>query len=560
MIKVTDQQVSIKPLEHLGLISATITKLGLINKIDKRIAVSKAKGAKVSLGQRVAAMILNGLGFIDDRLYMFPDFLSNKPVDRLIGKGLEAKDFNDDVLGRCLDEIYKYGVTKLFSEVAFEVGTENNLLGKSAHFDTSSITVHGDYDEVAEAENSAITGIKKQPINITHGYSKDHRPDLKQMVINLATSGAAGFPIWMEAHSGNASDKTIIQEATKKMKDFCAQLKEAPTFLYVGDSAMYENCVKKAGDLKWLSRVSETIKEARELLRRDANEFIWIDRENGYSSTTLTSNYGKVKQRWLLIFSEQAFARESKTLERKIIREKEELDKKLWHLSNRAFACEKDAKKASHEYLKKIKYHQVEWQVTNAVKHDKKGRPAKGVQASKTEYFITGVASQDKQEIKLQKRTKGRFILATNELDEKKLSDAEILPEYKEQSKTESGFRFIKGNAMEVSSVFLKKPSRIEALMMIMTLCLMVYSIAQHQLREALKKANETIPNQLKKPTQNPTMMWVCRLFHGVGIVFLNLGTGTQMIVANLNDLTKRIVSYFGIHAEIIYGIAKTAG
>ena len=68
MIKVTDQHVSIKPLEHLGLVSATITKLDLINKIDRRIAVSKAKGAKVTLGQRVAAMILNGLGFIDDRL------------------------------------------------------------------------------------------------------------------------------------------------------------------------------------------------------------------------------------------------------------------------------------------------------------------------------------------------------------------------------------------------------------------------------------------------------------------------------------------------------------
>ena len=560
MIKVTDQHVSIKPLEHLGLVSATITKLDLINKIDRRIAVSKAKGAKVTLGQRVAAMILNGLGFIDDRLYMFPEFLGNKPIDRLIGKGLEASDFNDDALGRCLDEIYKYGVTKLFSEVAFEVGTENNLLGKSAHFDTSSITVHGDYDEAAEAENSAITGIKKQPINITHGYSKDHRPDLKQMIINLATSGAAGFPIWMEAHSGNASDKTIIQEATKKMKDFCAQLKAAPSFMYVGDSAMYENCVKKAGDLKWLSRVSETIKEAKELLRRDAKEFNWTDRENGYSSTTLTSNYGKVKQRWLLVFSEQAFARESKTLERKIIREKEELDKKLWHLSNQPFACEKDAKKASREYLKGIKYHQIDWKVGTAVKHDKKGRPAKNAQAVKTEYFITGVASENKQEIELQKRTKGRFILATNELDETKFSDAEILPEYKEQSKTENGFRFIKGNAMEVSSVFLKKPSRIEALMMIMTLCLMVYSVAQHQLREALKKANETIPNQLKKPTQNPTMTWVCRLFHGVGIVLLNLGTGVQMIVANLNDLTKRIISYFGIHAEIIYGITKTAG
>jgi transposase len=374
-------------------------------------------------------------------------------------------------------------------------------------------------------------------------------------VINLATSGAAGFPIWMEAHSGNASDKIIIQEATKKMKDFCDQLKAAPSFLYVGDSAMYENCVKKAGDLKWLTRVPETIKEAKNLLRVDESELSWDDIGNGYSATTFTSNYRKVSQRWLLVFSEQAFTREAKTLEKKVIQEKDDLDKKLWHLSNQPFACEEDARKIALEYLKTIKYHQVAWQVTTTTKHDKKGRPAKDAKDFKTEYFITGTATKDESEIAARKRTKGRFILATNELNEEKLSAADMLSEYKEQSKTESGFRFIKGDAMEVASVFLKKASRIEALMMIMTLCLMVYSVAQHQLREALKKANETIPDQRKKPTQKPTMTWVYRLFHGVGVVLLNFESGTQTVVANLTEVTKRIVRYFGAYAEVIYGL-----
>jgi transposase len=338
------------------------------------------------------------------------------------------------------------------------------------------------------------------------------------------------------------------------MKDFCAQLKAAPSFLYVGDSAMYENCVKKAGDLKWLTRVPEKIKEAKTLVQRDVSEFTWNDLGKGYSSTVLTSNYGQVTQRWLLVFSEQAFAREIKTLEKNIVQEKENLDKKLWHLSNQPFACEKDARKAALESVKGTKYYNVEWQVTTAVKSNKKGRPAKDAQ-TKTEYFITGTATQDDSKISTQKRTKGRFILATNELDKEKLSDEEILPEYKEQSKTESGFRFIKGNALEVSSVFLKKASRIEALMMIMTLCLMVYSVAQYRLREALKQTNNTIPSQSKKPTQKPTMAWVCRLFHGVGVVLLNLASGVQEVVANLNDVTKRIVSYFGTHAEVIYGL-----
>ena len=73
------------------------------------------------------------------------------------------------------------------------------------------------------------------------------------MVINLATTGASSFPIWMEAHSGNIADKTILIQATKRMKKFCESLKEAPDFLYIGDSAFYENAVKLRHDVVFLS-------------------------------------------------------------------------------------------------------------------------------------------------------------------------------------------------------------------------------------------------------------------------------------------------------------------
>ena len=70
---------------------------------------------------------------------------------------------------------------------------------------------------------------------------------------------------------------------------------------------------------------------------------------------------------------------------------------------------------------------------------------------------------------------------------------------YKAQSSTESGFAFIKGNNFQVPSIFLKSPSRISAFMAIMTLCLMIYSVAQHRLREGLKENVETVPDQKKQ-------------------------------------------------------------
>ena len=150
-----EQDLRGQVLDHLGLVSSVISRLKLIEKIDARIKVSKDKGAKVTMGQRMGAMILNGLGFTDDRLYLFPQFLDNKPVERLLGKGLTASDFNDDALGRLLDAVSDYGVTPFFSEIALDIGIAEGLLGPSAHFDTTSINVYGEY-EVTDQPTSAI--------------------------------------------------------------------------------------------------------------------------------------------------------------------------------------------------------------------------------------------------------------------------------------------------------------------------------------------------------------------------------------------------------------------
>lgn len=88
-----EENVSSQVLDHLGLVASVIKDIGLIEKIDRRIPVSKEKGARLTIGQRIAAMILNGLGFMDDRLYMFPKFLENKPVSRLFDGSVSAADF-----------------------------------------------------------------------------------------------------------------------------------------------------------------------------------------------------------------------------------------------------------------------------------------------------------------------------------------------------------------------------------------------------------------------------------------------------------------------------------
>lgn len=141
----------------------------------------------------------------------------------------------------------------------------------------------------------------------------------------------------------------------------------------------------------------------------------------------------------------------------------------------------------------------------------------------------------------------------TTNLEE--LSNEQILIEYKNQQGVERGFRFLKDPWFMVDSVFLKSPRRIEALMVIMTLCLLIYNVAQHKLRTALKTKNETLPNQLNKPIQNPTLKWIFQIMEGVGVLklFDPVGVLLREMVTQMDALRTKIVTLFGMTAQKIY-------
>ena len=99
----------------------------------------------------------------------------------------------------------------------------------------------------------------------------------------------------------------------------------------------------------------------------------------------------------------------------------------------------------------------------------------------------------------------------------------------------------------------MKNANRIDALMMIMTLCLMVYGFSQYTLRESLAATKETIPNQKRKETSKPTMEWVYFLFLGVHELSIKIGEQVKKIVINVKPVLKKIIKHFGKRAEEIY-------
>lgn len=151
----------------------------------------------------------------------------------------------------------------------------------------------------------------------------------------------------------------------------------------------------------------------------------------------------------------------------------------------------------------------------------------------------------------------GRFILATNELDSNVLPAEEILSQYKSQTHVERGFRFLKSDEFELDHVFLKNPGRIGALMMLMTLCLVVYNFAQYRLRKTLEHENVVVPNQLGKPIKNPTLRWVYQMMSSISVLCLWDEDNQQWIkkVCNLKKVHKIILYYYSPAALKLYGL-----
>ena len=130
--------------------------------------------------------------------------------------------------------------------------------------------------------------------------------------------------------------------------------------------------------------------------------------------------------------------------------------------------------------------------------------------------------------------------MATNITDLQQLSNDEVLQEYKAQQSSERGFRFLKEPLFFTSSVFVKSPKRVAALAMVMGLCLLVYSLGQRQLRQALLAAQQSIKNQLGKATQTPTLRWVFQCFQAVHLLQV---AGSKQ-VSNLSDERKWILRF----------------
>lgn len=568
----TEVQIDVQDIDHLGIIAGIVDEIGIVEIIDQEIGTDPRE--KVSAGQVVKAMIINCMGFLTAPLYLFSEFFVGKATEHLIGEGIKAEYLNDSRLGRVLDQIYEYGVTFLFMKIACVMAKRFEIKTESIHIDGTSMSVHGKYlkSEEEKGEQSSSEEQQKKgeedaepvPITMTHGYSRDQRPELKQYTLNLLTAEEEGIPLFLQLGDGNELDQNAFPEMIREFKE---EWQGEEPEVYVMDAAFYtqENLSDFQYSIKWISRVPLTIKAAQELTQTLLPEqFSNSNLDQGYRFCSVCNEYAGIKQLWVVVESDERQQADIKALPSRIEKSLAANIKSLKRLKSKEFACEADALSAAADFEKTLKYHLLrELKIITKPHYQSQGRPRPDEKISHYTYHIQATLIENEIVIKNHRNQAGRFILATNlldketnlttdtttKLDEGKWTPELILKEYKAQQTTERGFRFLKAPLFFVSRVFLKNTKRIMALAMIMTLALMVYSLGQRQLRRALEVTHSTLPNQKGKPTARPTLRWILQCFQSIHLVFVN---GIKSVI-KLTNRQQLILQFLGSSCHQYY-------
>lgn len=535
-----DGEYQTERLDHLGIVAGVCREIGIAQWLDERAGEQRRS---VSMGTATVAMILNGLGFSNRQLYLVPQYFENKPVEHLLGEGITADMLNDDCLGRTLDWLYAHDVTTLFAGLAYQARRRFDIPAKHIHIDTTSFSVSGDYVPKEEGDPVALA--------ITYGYSRDHREDLKQWMLALATTHDGDLPLFLKPLDGNSSDKEHLSAAVKAvMVQLREQVpEEQEQRIAVFDSGGYSEAnMKSYNDAKidWISRVPETSKAAKGALEQAQQQWQPLCDESG-EYVVCTMDLPQGKERWIVVRTHAQVHASQQQMEKQVKKTLQAWEKRLWHLSNQAFSCENDGHQAWKHALKG----KPSWLIATFTwkeqgQYQQRGRPKKEATPDQTVWYLVPKVEVDPQEVTALAKQKAAFIVATNIIDAGRLTAQQVISIYKEQGGVERGFRFLKDPLFLASSIFVKKPERVIALSFVMVLCLLVYRLAEHLLRTQLAATQQTVPNQVNKPTNRPTMRWIFQCFEGIDLLHISIGSRRQTLVLGLQPLHQRVLRLLG--------------
>lgn len=508
---------------HLPIIKDFAKRIHLVDTINTMVDSQM----DLQPGMAVLGMVIDTLSGRSP-LYRLIDFYEDKDVELLLGLKIQPALFSDYNLGRALDKIYEAGTQKVFSQIAQNAIDIFEIDMRKVHFDTTSISVYGDYDLV------------DPPFKITYGHSKDKRPDLKQFLVSMLCTDYS-IPIFGASKDGNASDKTLNNELLANIGKHMATYGLKPgAYVYVADSAFVTQAnLQKAEDKKvrFLSRLPATYNECSRAIRQAVEANTWIDigtlaqdketekRPHAhYRAFETTISLYDIAYRAIVVHSSAHDKRRHKRIDRLLAQNRKELEDLCKKTASTAFFCRADAEVAAAKLKSQAStsYHQLELDIQEVPRFPR-GRPANGQKRipDRYEYILNVTIKQDLDKVKPLRIEAGCFVLLTNMVHEDDIgawSARDLLSLYKEQNGIEKNFGFLKDPVI-VNSIFLKKAERIEVLGLILLISLLIWRLMECCMRRYIDQKDGTLTGWENRPTKKPTSFMMTTKFTSVLLV-----------------------------------------
>jgi transposase len=515
-------------VQHLPLVKAYADKIGLVEVINQVVPTEM----DVDPGTIVLGMILDTLSGRSP-LYRLEEFFTHQDTALLLGKAVAPEVFNDDTVGRILERLYNVGTMKIFTACVVRADQVYGLDKRYVHFDTTSISVYGEY---LPPEGQPGPQEQAVPFTITHGYSKDKRPDLKQFVFSTLCVDRA-VPLWGKPEDGNASDKTVNNTVLSDIATFLAKHGVAPgAYIYVADAApVTEDNLAALGDTLFISRLPATYNECGRLITEAVAHNTWEDvgvlahtkPTKHRPGTSYKAYEGEVTlygtpYRAVVVHSSAQDKRRQQRLARDIQTSSSTMQTTARAAEQQEYFCRADADAAAAR-LRAVSaaYHRLEVAVEERLVYGR-GRPSahKPRPITARRYRLKTAISPQTERIARMEEEAGCFVLLTNVPTAGALAHSarDILTVYKEQHGTEQNYGFLKDPVI-VNSLFLKKPERIEALGLILLLALLLWRLMERTMRTYVDTTRTPLPGWDRKATERPTAFMMITKFAGV-IVF----------------------------------------
>ena len=547
--------------DHLPLAAAYCRKLGLVELID---AMAPTR-MDLRPGLAVQAMVLDTLSGRTP-LYKLEDFLAERDVELLLGEDVSPRLFNDNNLARSLDVIFEAGSSNILTEIGARATMAFGLDPSTISYDTTSTSVWGDYPEDED-------GQPPPGPHVTYGHSKDHRPDLKQFVTELLCV-ERGVPIFGGTLDGNSSDKTSNNRLLTRVGGIMAKHGLGPgAFVYVADSAMVtERNLKAIGEKnRFVTRLPASYSACSKLIAQavEADEWTELGRlletpgsvkrpGASYKIFESSAELHGVEYRAVVVHSDSHDKRRVKKLEKALAKSEKELKSRLSKVPD-IYHCEADAREAARRIEKMSgPLHRVKTNV-RSFETRAPGRPPKnGPPPTKIKYEVLREIDEDSAAVERLKAEAGCFALLSNvpkndeeasadesaSADEDALTGEELLKVYKGQYGVESGFAFLK-DPLVVNDIFLKKPSRIDALGMILVIALLVWRLMERSLRAWVENTGKTLPGLDRKRTSRPTTFMITTMMRGVKILMTK--EKRRILVRGPTERQKELLKALGL-------------